>query len=83
MTCATKVKRRATVSLCCLAMMDDFGVKRFDIQSVIENKDLPLQSKQSYGGYTFMVKESMGKSKLFEKEKIKKEVTVLTELRDS
>ncbi|MFK4316078.1 hypothetical protein ABH953_004908 [Bacillus sp. RC236] len=78
MTCATKVKRRATVSLCCLAMMDEtevgilFGVKRFDIQSVIENKDLPLQSKQSYGGYTFMVKESMGKSELFEKEKIKK-----------
>ncbi|MFE4762881.1 hypothetical protein ACWFN4_29540 [Bacillus mycoides] len=49
-----------------------FGVKRFDIQSVIENKDLPLQSKQFYGGYTVMVKESMGKSELFEKEKIKK-----------
>jgi hypothetical protein len=29
------------------------------------------------------LKESMGKSELFEKEKIKKEVTVLTELRES
>lgn len=67
MTCETKAKRRATLSLCGLSMMDETevdtlpGIERFDIQSNTVNLNLPLQSKQPQDLRSVMVFEQTKK----------------------
>ncbi|PEP14063.1 hypothetical protein CN552_16210 [Bacillus wiedmannii] len=80
MTCETKAKRRATLSLCGLAMMDETevdtlpGVERFDIQLTIANPNLSLQSKQSQNLQSAMVQEPVKKQEQTKEEKIVKRV---------
>lgn len=80
MTCETKAKRRATLSLCGLAMMDETevdtlpGVERFDIQLTTENPDLSLQSKQSQNLHSAMVQEPVKKQEQTKEEKIVKRI---------
>ncbi|WP_179863672.1 hypothetical protein [Bacillus toyonensis] len=80
MTCETKAKRRATLSLCGLAMMDETevdtlpGVERFDIQLTTANPDLSLQSKQSQNLHSAMVQEPVKKLEQTKEEKIVKRI---------
>lgn len=81
MTCETKAKRRATLSLCGLAMMDETevdtlpGVERFDIQQLTTaNPNLSLQSKQSQNLHSAMVQEPVKKQEQTKEEKIVKRI---------
>ncbi|PHD95409.1 hypothetical protein COF55_00210 [Bacillus toyonensis] len=75
MTCETKAKRRATLSLCGLAMMDETevdtlpGVERFDIQLTTANPNLFLQSKQSQNLHSARVQEPVKKQEQTKEEK--------------
>lgn len=81
MTCETKAKRRATLSLCGLAMMDETevdtlpGVERLDIQQLTTaNPNLSLQSKQSQNLHSAMVQEPVKKQEQTKEEKIVKRI---------
>ncbi|MEE6185101.1 hypothetical protein [Bacillus pretiosus] len=78
MTCETKAKRRATLSLCGLAMMDETevdtlpGAERFDMQLTTANPNLSLQSKQSQNLHSAIVQEPVKKQEQTKEEKIVK-----------
>ncbi|WP_243526670.1 hypothetical protein [Bacillus pseudomycoides] len=79
MTCETKAKRRATLSLCGLAMMDETevdtlpGVERFDIQSNTEVQNQLLHPKQTHDELSVMVLEQIKKQeRIKEKQGMKK-----------
>ncbi|WP_002150833.1 hypothetical protein [Bacillus cereus] len=80
MTCETKAKRRATLSLCGLAMMDETevdtlpGVERFDMQSIKVNQNPSIQPKQSHNGRSVMVQESVKKQEQTKEEKSVKRI---------
>ncbi|PEE97808.1 hypothetical protein CON21_26190 [Bacillus thuringiensis] len=80
MTCETKAKRRATLSLCGLALMDETevdtlsGIKRFDIQLTTASPNLSLQYKQSQNLHSAMVQAPLKKQEQTKEEKSVKRI---------
>lgn len=80
MMCETKAKRRAKLSLCGLAMMEETevdtlpGVERIDIQLTTANLNLSLQSKQSQNLHSARVQEQLKKQEQTKEEKSVKRI---------